>query len=365
MKTNLLGSAAALSLALCAAPALAADTADAAAAEAEGLTEAQGDEIVALGFRPDAHGPAGTMADHVHKGGDVMVGLMWMHEDYGGANRAGTEAIADADIVAAGYAVKADAMTMDMAMLHVMWAPSDRVTLMLVPSWMRMGMTMKGLPGAPTMTHGGHSLMPGETMSHAAQGIGDTQFGALVSLSRRPALSVHAGLMVSAPTGDVTRKSASGAYVHYMMQGGSGTWDLNPTITAHGLAGGLGWGAQLGYVFRAEDSNAVGFRFGDRFTATGWLSAPVTPRLSLSARAAWSSEGVVEGHYNGAHSHASPPDRQANYGGQKLEAGLGANLMLGDRLRLGIEGSVPVYQDLHGIQLPKRWGANASVAIMF
>lgn len=351
MKTHYLRSALALPLAVTAMPLL-----------ADQPTEA---EIVASGFRPDAHGPAGTMADHVHKRGDLMVGLMWMHEDYGGANRSGTAPIDDAAIAAAGYAAKADAMTMDMAMLHVMYAPSDRVTLMLVPSWMRMGMTMNGLPGGAASSHGGHSLMPGETMSHTVSGLGDTQFGALVALSRRPQLSVHAGLMVSAPTGNDTRKNADGSYVHYMMQGGSGTWDLNPSFTLHGTAASFGWGAQVSYLFRAQKKNDAGFRFGDRFGATAWLSKPIGDKLSLSARLAWSSEQALSGHYNGAHSHAAPPDRQANYGGQRLEGSLGFNALLGQRLRIGGEVSTPLYQKVNGIQLPKRWGANVTTAVMF
>lgn len=275
-----LGSAAALSLFLAVCPAL---------AEAP-LASSSDEDIVAQGFRPDAHGPAGTMSDHVHKGGDWMIGMMWMHEDFGGANVRGTAPIDDQTIADAGYASKADTMTMDMAMLHIMYAPSDRLTLMLVPSWMKMGMTMKGLPastsgGMSGMT--GHMLMPGQTMSHSAEGIGDTQFGALVSLSRRPKLSAHLGLMASAPTGSDTRKSASGSYVHYMMQGGSGTWDLTPSLTVHGAEHGFGWGAQVSYLWRTEASNDAGFRFGNRFGATAWLSKPVAKRLSLSTRLAW------------------------------------------------------------------------------
>lgn len=231
MKTFLTGGAFALPLLLAATPALADTTAE--------------DEIIAQGFRPDAHGPAGTMADHVHKSGDLMIGVMWMHEDYGGANRSGTAPLTDQQLADAGYATKAAAMTMDMAMIHVMYAPSDRITLMLVPSWMRMGMTMQGLPAPASGGMGGmagHMLAPGETMGHSSAGIGDTQFGALVSLARKPQLSVHAGLMVSAPTGNDTRKSASGSYVHYMMQGGSGTWDLNPSLTVHGIEHGQAGG---------------------------------------------------------------------------------------------------------------------------
>ncbi len=351
MKPSILRSALALPLALAAQPLL-----------ANQPTEA---EIIASGFRADAHGPAGTMADHVHKRGDLMIGLMWMHEDYGSANRTGTDPIDDAEIAAAGYAAKTDAMTMDMAMVHVMYAPSDHITLMLVPSWMRMGMTMEGLPGAAANSHSGHTMMPGETMSHAVSGIGDTQFGALVALSRRPQLSAHAGLIVSAPTGNATRKNADGSYVHYMMQGGSGTWDLNPSFTLHGTTAAFGWGAQASYLFRAQKINTAGFRFGDRFGATAWLSKPLSGNLSLSSRLVWSSEQAISGHYNGTHSHASPPDRQANYGGQRLEGGLGFNAVLGQRLRIGGEVSTPLYQNVNGIQLPKRWSANISTSVMF
>lgn len=357
MKFKMSGGALALPLALCA------FSMQAAPAHAE---ESGEDEIAVLALRPDAHGPAGTMFDHVHKQGDLMIGMMWMHESYGGTNRAGTTSLTPVEVAAAGYAVRDKAMTMDMAMLHIMYAPNDRVTLMLVPSWMRMGMVMEGLPAIGGMTTSmSHMLLPGQTMEHSAKGIGDTQFGALVSLSRRPELSAHAGLMISAPTGSVSRRNASGGFVHYMMQGGSGTWDLNPSFTLHGANKDFGWGAQVSYLFRAEDANASGFRFGDRFTATAWASKPVTGALSLSTRLVFAREGIIRGHYNSTHSHASPPDRQANYGGSRIDAGLGANLVVAKRLRLGLEAAVPVYQNLNGIQLPRRFSGNVSASLMF
>lgn len=216
-----------------------------AAQVAQADTDSTETEILAQGYRADAHGPAGTMADHVHKRGDLMIGVMWMHEDYGGSNQSGTVPVSDQQIADAGFAAKTDRMSMDMAMLHLMYAPSDRVMLMLAPSWMRMDMTMKGLPAstvAPPPAHAGHAMQPGETMGHSVAGIGDTQFGALVSLSRRPQLSVHAGLMVSAPTGDAARKGSDGNYLHYMMQGGSGTWDLIPSLTLRGGGAAFGRG---------------------------------------------------------------------------------------------------------------------------
>jgi hypothetical protein len=345
-------------------------------AHAEDTTDSE-TPIIASGVRADAHGPAGTMSDHVHEKGNLMVGLMWMHEKYGGTNRQGTSKVSPQQIADAGYTVRDSSMTMDMAMLHIMYAPSDRVTLMLVPSWMRMEMTMEGLPAEP-MDHDhdheagpmamapGHSmLMPGQRMAHSVEGIGDTQFGALVSLATKPELSSHVGLMLSAPTGKVTRRNEAGNYVHYMMQGGSGTWDVTPSITVKGMGESFGWGAQLSYLLRMEDHNKVGFRFGNRLGATAWLSKPLGSHVSIAARVAYTDEGRIKGHYDGAHGHASPPDRQENYGGQRIETGLGLNALVGDRIRIGAEASIPVHQDLNGIQLPKKFSANLSASVMF
>lgn len=346
---RMIGGALALTLLPCPAPALA--------------DEAPDDEIVAIGQRPDAHGPAGTMADHVHKAGDLMIGISWMHEESRGTNRSGTGEMADTAIAAAGFTARTEAMVMDMAMLHVMWAPSERLTLMLMPSWQRMRMTMLGI--APSTGHGGHGPAQGATMTHATSGIGDTQVGALVALSRRPVLSAHAGLSVSIPTGSVTRKDHDGNFVHYGMQPGSGTWDLIPSLTLRGTTPALSWGAQASYLWRTEAKNRSGFSFGDRFVASAWLSKPVTRRLSLSARLGWTSEGPVEGHYNAGHNHAAPPDRQANYGGERLDAALGANVLLGDRIKLGIEAGLPLWQKLNGIQAPRRFAMSAAISRTF
>lgn len=323
------------------------------------------DNIVAVGQRADEHGPAGTMGEHVHKGGEFMVGLIWMHDEYKGTNRSGTRNIADHAIAEAGFIARTKAMTMDMAMLHLMWAPNDRITLMAMPMWMRMDMTMLGISSHSGGTSGHHSLAPGETMSHSISGLGDTEVGALVSLSRNPKLSAHAGLAASIPTGSVSRKNAKGNFVHYMMQPGSGTWDLIPSLTLGGGDKSLRWGAQARYKFRAEDRNKSGFRFGDRFDASAWLAKPLSPTAAVTVRLAYADEGRIEGHYNAGHGHASPPDRQENYGGQVLQAGLGGNLVIGGNLRIGAEATVPLYQDLNGIQSPKTFGVNVNLSRMF
>jgi hypothetical protein len=317
---------------------------------------------ILLGQPADSHAPVGVMDDHIHSSGEVMLGLSWMHEDYRGANKRGSETISDAAIAAAGFTTRTQAMTMDMAMLHVMWAPSDRVTLMLMPSWMRMKMTMVGVaPG----TGGHHALAVGETMAHTTSGISDTRAGALAALSRDPKLSAHVGLVLSIPTGSVSRKNEDGNFVHYGMQPGSGTLDLQPSVTLRGMQPGFGWGVQASYLARTGTANSSGFKFGDRFSTTAWLSKPVGKSISVSARLAYSDEGSIKGHYNSGHNHASPPDRQANYGGQRLEAGLGANFVVGSGFQLGAEATLPFYQRVNGIQAPKRFGVNLNLSRKF
>jgi hypothetical protein len=359
MKSKFVCSALALPMALCASPAFAADE------------DAEDNEIVAEAARPDSHGPAGMMGDHVHRDGEFMIGLSWMHMRHSGTNVSGTDEISDAEIASAGYTVRVQDMEMDMAMLHIMYAPNDTLTFMLMPTWNRMSMTMLGIGAMPMgmdeeMDHSAHhTLMPGETMSHSVSGIGDTKLGLLASLSRDPKLSAHAGLTVSIPTGSVSRKNTNGTFVHYGMQPGSGTWDLEPSFTVHGLDDEFGWGAQLAYLVRLEEMNESGYRLGDRFTASAWVSRPLSDKVSLSARLSYEDKGKIEGHYNGPHGHASPPDRQENYGGQRLSAGLGGNLVLNDRVRLGAEISVPLLQDLNGIQSPQDVSLSVNASTMF
>jgi hypothetical protein len=356
MTRTILGGALALPLLTIASPALADDTTGE-------------DTIIAPGHRPDAHGPSGVMGDHVHATGEVMFGLEWMHMRHSGANQSGTEAASDAEIVAAGYSARAVGMTMDMAMLHIMYAPNDRLTFSLMPSWSRMEMAMLGIDPMGGVGghggHGGHGPAFGETMAHAVSVIGDTRVGVLVGLSRDESLAAHAGLTLSLPTGSVSEKGHDGAFVHYGMQPGSGTWDLEPALTLRGTGEGFTWGLQVKHLIRLEDANASGFSFGDRFTANGWVSKPIGRSISLSARIGLTSEGAIEGHYNGAHNHSAPPDRQQNYGGEVLDAGLGANLVVLDGLRLGAEINLPLIQDLNGFQLPRAFGLNLSLGKAF
>jgi hypothetical protein len=313
--------------------------------------------------RPDEHAPAGVMFDHMHDAGEFMVGYRYAREEAGPGTRRGSHNATDAEIAtgcgnsACSMAV-AD-MRMDMHMLDLMWAPTDRFTLMVMPMWMSHEMDMRALDLPPSESedeegehdgHGGHA----GPHSHGTEGWGDTVFGALVRVAETPNGAAHLGLMVSAPTGAVDEMNADGTFTHYHMQLGSGTWDLVPSLTATGRAGRWSWGGQASGVVRLEDENDSGYRLGDAFEITGWGAVELTDWVSASLRLEHRKQGQIEGHYNGPHNHSSPVDVQPNYGGEFADVGLGLNLLVprGPLAghRLAVEWLEPVKDQPNGFQ---------------
>lgn len=322
-----------------------------------GPSPALADDDPAL-LNPASHAPAGVLFDHMHKAGEFMVGYRFMYSRQAGDMLRGTSTVSDLQLAAAGYSMKPTSMNMYMNMLDIMYAPTDWLTLMVMPQYVSMDMTMQGLPMLPGMDtdhHGGHG--DGGSHSHSTDGFGDTLLSGLVRLYQDEINHAHAGITFSAPTGSVTQKGADGRYTHYMMQLGSGTWDFVPSLTYTGRTGPWAWGAQLLGVIRMEGENEAGFRYGDVFQTTGWGSYRLLDWLSGSLRVLYMSQGDIEGHYNGPHNHSSPPDLQANYGGDFLDIGFGLNTVVENGPlrgnRFSIEWLQPVYTDVNGYQLDR------------
>jgi hypothetical protein len=305
-------------------------------------------------------------------------------------------------------------MVMNMHMLELMYAPSDRLTLMLMPQFadMSMGMHM------PTMDL---ANMPMDQMEMAAHnrhesgGIGDTGAYALVTLFDQPGQHLHIGLGGTAPTGDVAVKlkegtNKDGAFMDYGMQLGSGTWDLKPSLTYLGQADDWSWGGQLSGTKRLGDRNASGYRLGDAFESSVWGGYNLTRWLSSTMRLAYSWQDSIQGrfprstrfdsnyvgacnqadytsyanyddagvgigapildqagdttclasiedqkHQRDATDHMSSQDYPRNYGGHYLDLGLGVSATVPSGSlagnKLSFEWLQPMYTNVNGYQL--------------
>jgi outer membrane putative beta-barrel porin/alpha-amylase len=233
------------------------------------------------GLLADQHAPAGVMFDHMHKKGEIMLGFRYAGSFAGGDLLHGENSANDQQVIDNGCtphfcSMKPTDMTMNMYMLDIMYAPTNWMTLMVMPMWMSHEMTMVPLKGTPSMAHDDHGMDMGHgdehshmgAHSHSTEGWGDTIFGPEFRLADGPGYHLQINPMFSAPTGSVD-KQMDGVFTHYGMQPGSGTWDFVPSITYTGRADHLAWGAQVLGVVRLENENDSGYRLWRRVPGHG------------------------------------------------------------------------------------------------
>lgn len=320
--------------------------------------------------RPDSHAPIGVMADHTHHSGEVMISYRLMHMDMGGT-RIGTERINPDTIVTtqpnrfAGRPGQPPTlriaplhMRMNMHMFGLMYAPSDAVTLMAMGNYVSKEMshrTYQGGMGANVL--GGFTATP--------EGFGDTSISAIVPLVKSHQFELNAKAGISAPTGSTTQSAQVLTPMNmqpelrlpYAMQLGSGTWDMLPGVTVKGQSRDWGWGAQYAGKIRTGTGDQ-GYKFGNAHNVTAWVSRRLAPWISTSLRLSGTATGRIKGIDPQVVAPVQTADPE-NYGGDRIEAYLGANLLAAkgpfEGLRFGIELGVPVMQDLNGPQMERDW----------
>ena len=334
-----------------------------------------------------SNSPAGVMFDHtLPKAGDFMAGYRYMRSDQAGdmllgSHKVGLDEVNLNGCIEKECAVTPEFMAMNMHMLDLMYAPTDWLTLMLMPQWMDMEMTMTANPNVQiTGGHGGHA-----GHDHETGGIGDFGFYALFKPFDHPNHHLTLSLGGTAPTGDVDivlRKTGTNPVdrqpIHYGMQLGSGTWDFKPALTYTGNMDSFLWGAQANATIRLEDSNESGFAFGDIFQSSVWGGYNWTNWLATTVRGVYTSQGKIQGAYPPSQElvndpntglpvpfvpqHIGPFDFPANYGGQFVDLGLGLNVTVpsgafqGNTLKF--EWLQPIHTDYNGYQLDRDYAVN-------
>ncbi|MCX7056623.1 MAG: DUF3570 domain-containing protein, partial [Proteobacteria bacterium] len=295
---------------------------------------------------------------------------------FGGAGDGGGSSSADSACGAAQCYVTPTAMSMDMHMLDFSYALTDQLSLMVMPRWVDMRMTMRPLDGAPP----GDGMGPiGSAIMHAAHphttgGIGDTDVQLLMSLDSSSDTSLVVGVGLGVPTGsaglrmrDVMQNNMG--YLDYGMQTGSGTWDLLGGVTYTARRGWIQWGAQLSGTARIQQRNVYGYALGDVLQGTAWGSFELGGGLSASLRALHTRQGRVRGGFEGTFIQIGPSDYTANYGGRTWEAGLGLSMPLpGARSshdRLAVEWIAPLNDQVNGYQVSRQGSLACTLSMAF
>lgn len=312
--------------------------------------------------KPDSHAPIAVMGEHLHKQGEWMVSYRYMTmkmED----NLQGDKSISAQEIVtslANPFAPPPTArvvpveMTTKMHMLGLMYAPSDKFTLMAMINYLEKEMdhlTFMGMTGANVL---------GEFTTNTS-GMGDTKlsvlWGLLDTSGEKAGHKVHLNLGISLPTGSIDEEdqvlTPMGARptlrVPYAMQLGSGTYDLEPGITYLGSLDQLGWGAQYKATIRLSE-NDEDYTLGDISMLTGWGSYRFANWISASLRLTLHDVDRIDG----SDPLIMAPVQTANpenYGGERIDFGVGINTVTHAGHRFAVEYETPIEQDVNGVQM--------------
>jgi hypothetical protein len=302
--------------------------------------------------RPDGHAPIGVMGDHTHEAGEMMLSYRFMAMNMDG-NRDGTEEIPAEDVLSPsgyGFPVTPLEMRMYMHVIGVMYAPSDRLTLMAMLPYVRSDMD--------------HLTRAGGRFTTEASGLGDISLGGLLQLFNRDRRQLHLNLRIGIPSGSIDEEdvtpASGGAEVRlpYPMQIGSGTSDLLPGATYLGQTDNHSWGAQLKGTIRLGE-NEYEYVLGDRLLGTVWAAQRWSDWWSGSIRVQAQGWGDVQGAdplLDPAMVPTADPELRS---GRRVDLLLGTNFEVAQGQlagnRIALELGVPAWESLDGPQLETDW----------
>lgn len=286
--------------------------------------------------------PVNVLGAHTHHKGEIMFGYHYMNMNMVG-NLNGTRRVSDAEILAA-YPVSHTDMHMDMHMFELMYAPSDRSTLMLMIPY--------------KLTSMNHLTRTGTQYLTTSEGFGDLELLGNYTVLGNAAKGGHRLLVnagVSFPTGGINFRhrtpTSPSAKLEYMMQLGSGTFDVKPGLTYLGEQNNWAWGAQaLGTIRTGKNDNQ--YALGDALRLSLWTYYKVTDSFSPSLRLEYNHWGNVRGADPELNPATNPAFDATLQRGSRLDLFFGFNLYTprgrfkGNRFSL--EMGTPIYQSLAG-----------------
>jgi len=331
------------------------------------------------GARADAHAPISVMNDHMHEAGEWMVSTRYMFMDMNGMRNHATN-VSSQTVFDNNYIVSPTRMTMNMAMLGIMYAPTDWLTLMAMGSYITKEMDHVISPMAAPLIGFNNGARNFTTRS---DGLGDLKLTGLFRLLEKNGWNAHAGLGLSFPLGNIWERDQvpgpggrQSRLLPPAMQIGSGTWDLLPSLTVSKQGDWWSTGLQ-GYGVVRLGTNGRGYRLGNVAGADYWFSVAPAPWVSLSALATYRWEGQLEGTPSGVLRNPpfAPSKRTVttafgeNYGGHRLDLGTGINFYIPSGFlqgnRLAVDVRFPVWQNLNGFQLETDWLLTAGWQLAF
>ena len=298
--------------------------------------------------------PVNVLGSHTHHKQEFMAGYRYMFMDMED-NLDGTRVVSPIGVLQ-HYPVVHTRMTMEMHMVELMYAPSDRLTLMaMIPYEVK---TME------------HLFRDGSRNKDESSGLGDVSFMGLINLLGDPRGNGHRLILnagFTAPTGSID-EGEGGKRFEYEMQLGSGTFDLQPGLTYLGESDTFAWGAQVLGTVRLG-SNDHDYRLGNAYRLSAWTQLKVTDWFGPSVRLDWHAWEDIHGADPTLDPTRNPAFDATKQAGERLDFLAGLNFYLGKGPlkgnRFSVEGGVPLYQRLDGPNMGVNWLITAAWSYSF
>jgi len=313
--------------------------------ESEDFTSLSIEELLEVDI---VRNPVNILHSHIHKKDEWMIGYRYMNMDMDG-NRDGTSAVSTASVLT-DFAISPISMRMESHMFHLMYAPSDDLTLMATIPYKILSMD--------------HVTQTGVTFTTRAEGIGDLGVMGHYVLRRAPQdrylLSLQGG--ISFPTGSIDERDTTPAgpdqKLPYPMQLGSGTYDLKIGANFQYFMDQWLFGASSMGTIRLGE-NDEDYRLGNILEIGSWATYAWNDWFSTTFRLNGKSWGNISGADPDLDPTSVPtadPDRR---GGTRIDTLFGVEVYVpGGKWKgnsFGIEFGVPIYQNLEGPQLETDW----------
>lgn len=283
---------------------------------------------------------AGVMKNHVHTKNTFMVGYSMQY-----AKTKGLYNQTDAEAQAL-YHSTPDEMSMKMHMLDFMYGVTDRLNVGIMPQFMTMDMKHYHVH---TDDHGWHD----------SQGFGDTKIHATYEVVK----PVLASLGFSLPTGSISMQS-NGSQQAYMMQTGSGSYELLPTLTYVKNYRTVDFGVQTNASIKLND-NAHGYKFGNSYNVTAWAGKNFNHFFGSHIRLDYTNVERIQGWDSSLDASKTAVNNPALQFREVTTAFLGANFYTPNGIKFLLEGGVPLYQNLGQGTLKNSYSVNFTVRKSF
>ena len=294
---------------------------------------------------------ASILDSHVHHAGERMLAYHFMSMDMTGRHLTTEEVLDD-------FMVAPTSMTMEMHMVSGMYAPTDRLTLMVMLPY-----------GIRSMEH---VTRMGEVFTTRSSGMGDVGLmGNFVTRETgRDRFIFHFGLML--PTGSIDQRAVTPAGTNqklpYPMQLGSGTYALMPGLMYQGVTDLWTWGTQLKSIVRLG-KNSNDYRLGDQLSWSGWIGYSWTPTISNVLKLEGHRTDDIHGADPELNPVMVPTADPGRFGERSTDLHLVTEFYQMDGrfkgLRMSLELGLPVFESHDPAQLEADWSITATLQWTF